>query len=97
MIGVQSSKGEPKMLLRGRLLSRTFSLPSRRLCSLRRARLAMSSSAAAPAEHTSRSVEKLGSMTVRVIPALQDNYMYLIEDRATREAAIVDPVNPERV
>ena len=36
-------------------------------------------------------------MTVRVIPALQDNYMYLVEDRATGEAAIVDPVDPKKV
>ena len=68
-----------------------------RLFSLRRAKLAMSSTATAPPEHTSESVETLGAMTVRVLPALGDNYMYLLEDRATGEAAIVDPVNPERV
>lgn len=48
-------------------------------------------------EHTSESVEDLGAMRVRVLPALQDNYMYLVEDKASGQAAIVDPVNPERV
>ena len=47
--------------------------------------------------HTSTSVESLGALTVRVLPALQDNYMYLVEDPVTREAAIVDPVEPEKV
>ncbi|XP_033333600.1 hydroxyacylglutathione hydrolase, mitochondrial isoform X5 [Megalopta genalis] len=36
-------------------------------------------------------------MKVRILPALQDNYMYLIIDEATQEAAIVDPVDPEAV
>ena len=54
-------------------------------------------STSAPAAHTSTSQETLGSLTVRVLPALQDNYMYLVEDPVTREAAIVDPVDPERV
>ena len=47
--------------------------------------------------HTSRSTEQLDHMTIRVLPALADNYMYLIVDKATKEAAIVDPVNPEEV
>lgn len=68
-----------------------------RLSSLHRAEVAMSSTAAQPPDHTSESAETLGAMTVRVLPALQDNYMYLLEDRATGEAAIVDPVNPEKV
>ncbi|XP_076664199.1 transmembrane protein 104 isoform X2 [Andrena cerasifolii] len=37
------------------------------------------------------------NMKVQIIPALQDNYMYLIIDEASREAAIVDPVDPEAV
>ncbi|XP_041978032.1 hydroxyacylglutathione hydrolase, mitochondrial isoform X2 [Aricia agestis] len=37
------------------------------------------------------------AMDVKVLPALQDNYMYLIVDKATKEAAIVDPVAPETV
>ncbi len=36
-------------------------------------------------------------MTVKLLPALSDNYMYLIVDKATKEAAIVDPVRPEEV
>ncbi|XP_070159670.1 transmembrane protein 104 homolog isoform X5 [Polyergus mexicanus] len=37
------------------------------------------------------------NMKVQILPALQDNYMYLIIDEATREAAVVDPVDPEAV
>lgn len=36
-------------------------------------------------------------MQVTILPALSDNYMYLIVDRSTKEAAIVDPVAPETV
>lgn len=36
-------------------------------------------------------------MSVKILPALSDNYMYLIICNATKEAAIVDPVNPETV
>lgn len=38
-----------------------------------------------------------GSMRVQVLPALQDNFMYLIIDENTKEAAIVDPVEPKKV
>ncbi|XP_018052505.1 PREDICTED: hydroxyacylglutathione hydrolase, mitochondrial isoform X2 [Atta colombica] len=37
------------------------------------------------------------NMKVQILPALQDNYMYLIIDEETQEAAIVDPVDPEAV
>ncbi|XP_033630152.1 hydroxyacylglutathione hydrolase, mitochondrial-like [Asterias rubens] len=37
------------------------------------------------------------SMKIKILSALKDNYMYLIIDEKTREAAIVDPVNPEKV
>jgi len=37
------------------------------------------------------------NMKVQVLPALSDNYMYLLIDEASREAAVVDPVNPESV
>ncbi|XP_023944645.2 hydroxyacylglutathione hydrolase, mitochondrial [Bicyclus anynana] len=37
------------------------------------------------------------AMDVKILPALQDNYMYLIVDKATKEAAIVDPVEPRTV
>ncbi|XP_012255132.2 hydroxyacylglutathione hydrolase, mitochondrial isoform X2 [Athalia rosae] len=36
-------------------------------------------------------------MKVQILPALQDNYMYLIIDEASKEAAIVDPVDPDAV
>ena len=34
-------------------------------------------------------------VSVAIVPALEDNYMYLITDLSTMEAAIVDPVAPE--
>ncbi|XP_029669485.1 hydroxyacylglutathione hydrolase, mitochondrial-like isoform X3 [Formica exsecta] len=37
------------------------------------------------------------NMKIQILPALQDNYMYLIIDEATQEAAVVDPVDPETV
>lgn len=36
-------------------------------------------------------------MKVELLPALTDNYMYLIIDEETKEAAIVDPVQPQKV
>lgn len=48
----------------------------------------------------SHSIEKhleFANMDVKILPALQDNYMYLIIDKTTRDAAIIDPVDPERV
>lgn len=38
-----------------------------------------------------------GEMRVRILPALQDNYMYLVVDEKTKEAAVVDPVEPDSV
>ena len=35
-------------------------------------------------------------MKVKLLPALQDNYMYMIICEKSREAAIVDPVEPEK-
>lgn len=40
---------------------------------------------------------KMSDMHVKILPALQDNYMYLIIDNSTKEAAIVDPVDPDSV
>ncbi|XP_078414784.1 hydroxyacylglutathione hydrolase, mitochondrial [Cetorhinus maximus] len=37
------------------------------------------------------------NMKVELLPALADNYMYLLIDNETREAAIVDPVEPQKV
>ena len=36
-------------------------------------------------------------MRVRILPALSDNYMYLLMDNRTNQAAIVDPVEPDTV
>lgn len=36
-------------------------------------------------------------MHIQPIPALSDNYMYLLVDETTKKAAVVDPVNPEKV
>uniref|UniRef100_A0A3Q3WLU8 Hydroxyacylglutathione hydrolase, mitochondrial n=1 Tax=Mola mola TaxID=94237 RepID=A0A3Q3WLU8_MOLML len=36
-------------------------------------------------------------MRVELLPALSDNYMYLLIDEDSREAAIVDPVEPAKV
>ena len=36
-------------------------------------------------------------MEVKIIPALNDNYMYLIIDPSTKKAAAVDPVDPNKV
>lgn len=36
-------------------------------------------------------------MRVELLPALSDNYMYLLIDVDSREAAIVDPVEPIKV
>ena len=37
---------------------------------------------------------KITNMNIIPIEALQDNYMYLIVDPATKECAAVDPVEP---
>lgn len=36
-------------------------------------------------------------MKVELLPALTDNYMYLLIDADSREAAVVDPVEPVKV
>ncbi len=36
-------------------------------------------------------------MKIKLIPALDDNYMYLLIDEKTKDAAIVDPVEPDKV
>lgn len=36
-------------------------------------------------------------MQVELVPALEDNYMYLLIDDATKSCAAVDPVEPEKV
>lgn len=36
-------------------------------------------------------------MKVKIIPALDDNYMYLVIDEFSNKAAVVDPVEPQKV
>lgn len=43
------------------------------------------------------SVVEQANMRVELLPALSDNYMYLLIDVDTREAAVVDPVEPIKV
>jgi len=47
--------------------------------------------------HSQPLTSKFKGMKVKLIPALQDNYMYLLIDKATRQAAAVDPVEPDKV
>ncbi len=37
------------------------------------------------------------TMKIRHFNAFQDNYMYLITDDKTRECAVVDPAEPDKV
>lgn len=43
------------------------------------------------------SLVEQANMRVELLPALSDNYMYLLIDVDSREAAIVDPVEPIKV
>lgn len=47
--------------------------------------------------HSLQLSTELVDMKVRILPALQDNYMYLLIDPITKNAAIVDPVEPDIV
>lgn len=47
--------------------------------------------------HSHSEVHEYPTMDVQILPALQDNYMYLLVDKATNEAAVVDPVDPNTV
>lgn len=47
--------------------------------------------------HSAQVTVNINTMKIRILPALQDNYMYLIVDEETKEAAIVDPVEPDTV
>ncbi|XP_046855123.1 hydroxyacylglutathione hydrolase, mitochondrial-like isoform X2 [Xenia sp. Carnegie-2017] len=42
-------------------------------------------------------VNQKSNVRVEVLPALKDNYMYLIVDETSKDAAIVDPVEPRKV
>jgi len=47
--------------------------------------------------HSSQNLVTGDSMRVKILPALSDNYMYLLVDNKTNQAAIVDPVEPDTV
>ena len=47
--------------------------------------------------HSAQKLVRGNSMRVRILPALSDNYMYLLVDNNTNQAAIVDPVEPDTV
>ena len=47
--------------------------------------------------HSKGSIVQLDNMNVHVLPALDDNYMYLLVDERTKQAAAIDPVEPEKV
>lgn len=42
-------------------------------------------------------VVEQANMKIELLPALSDNYMYLLVDTETKEAAVVDPVEPVKV
>ncbi|XP_026681568.1 hydroxyacylglutathione hydrolase cytoplasmic [Diaphorina citri] len=44
-----------------------------------------------------RVTHDFGKYTVDLIPALKDNYMYLVVDKASKHAAAIDPVEPHKI
>lgn len=47
--------------------------------------------------HSTQVTIALKKMKIKILPALTDNYMYLITCENTKEAAVVDPVEPDTV
>lgn len=47
--------------------------------------------------HSKEAIISHKNMQVKLIPALADNYMYLLVDESTKQAAVVDPVEPDKV
>ena len=48
-------------------------------------------------KHSRGSIFHLKNMNIHVLSALDDNYMYLLVDERTKQAAAIDPVEPEKV
>lgn len=47
--------------------------------------------------HSNPTTHSYNALKVKVLPALGDNYMYMLIDLISNEAAIIDPVDPEAV
>ena len=47
--------------------------------------------------HSVSTTTALTDMKIKLVPALEDNYMYLLIDEKTGACAAVDPVEPEKV
>ena len=47
--------------------------------------------------HSSELKVSVRDMRIRLIPALEDNYMYLLIDDKTNKCAVIDPVEPKKV
>jgi len=54
-------------------------------------------SASTPAARYSRATQQRGNMEVVLVPVHQDNYAYLLIDKASNVAAAVDPAEPVKV
>ncbi|XP_023472379.2 hydroxyacylglutathione hydrolase, mitochondrial isoform X1 [Equus przewalskii] len=85
------------MVLGRRLLGRRSFAALGAVCARRGLGAAFLGSVLRQAEVRKSLMVEEGSMKVELLPALTDNYMYLIIDDDTKEAAIVDPVQPQKV
>uniref|UniRef100_A0A3Q2HK14 Hydroxyacylglutathione hydrolase, mitochondrial n=1 Tax=Equus caballus TaxID=9796 RepID=A0A3Q2HK14_HORSE len=85
------------MVLGRRLLGRRSFAALGAVCARRGLGAAFLGSILRQAEVRKSLMVEEGSMKVELLPALTDNYMYLIIDDDTKEAAIVDPVQPQKV
>jgi hydroxyacylglutathione hydrolase len=47
--------------------------------------------------HSSSLLTQHADMRVKLLPALEDNYMYLLIDEKSKQCAVIDPVDPEKV
>lgn len=47
--------------------------------------------------HSRPQLTQFIDMKIQLLPALEDNYMYLLIDEETKQCAAVDPVEPEKV